>query len=293
VSNEWQTAEAFKGFDGQVTVGLAETSDQKLELTGKNRRRISTLRINVWATEQPGATESARAMRRKIAEEVNRVIRQNRVKPNETCYDFYNIGAASQTCKAFRGNGESSPNEPEAWVEFLSEDYAKMWLSDDNRVQVSVGGNGEYAAALFGFKVESRRATAKKMVLCFEGFGTASSGNGVIAKAWNNESSTWENAQSSSAADTDETITVTLSQNLPDYIDQDGYVWLLARTVGASDGEISAELRCDYASCTVTVNGVTYCDVTGYRDLDRVDVKPFIFRTEFTVKSWFFENIGV
>jgi hypothetical protein len=27
--------------------------------------------------------------------------------------------------------------------------------------------------------------------------------------------------------------------------------------------------------------------------LDRVDVKPFIFRTEFTVKSWFFENIGV
>jgi hypothetical protein len=61
----------------------------------------------------------------------------------------------------------------------------------------------------------------------------------------------------------------------------------------ASDGADPAVLQCDYASCVVTVNGITYCDVAGFRNLDRVDVKPFIFRTEFTVKSWFFENIGV
>jgi hypothetical protein len=46
-------------------------------------------------------------------------------------------------------------------------------------------------------------------------------------------------------------------------------------------------------SCPVTVKGITYCDIVSFHDLDRVDVKPFIFRTEITVKSWFFENIGV
>jgi len=46
-------------------------------------------------------------------------------------------------------------------------------------------------------------------------------------------------------------------------------------------------------NCKVTVNGITYCDVTSFRDVDRIDVKPFIYRTEFALKSWFFENIGV
>jgi hypothetical protein len=82
-------------------------------------------------------------------------------------------------------------------------------------------------------------------------------------------------------------------QDLPNYVDDNGYVWFLARTVYASDGATPATLRCDYVSCTVTVNGITYCDVTSFRDVDRVDVKPFIFRTEFALKSWFFENIGV
>jgi hypothetical protein len=43
----------------------------------------------------------------------------------------------------------------------------------------------------------------------------------------------------------------------------------------------------------VMVNGITYCDMASYRNLDRVDVKPFIYRTELVLKSWFIENIGV
>jgi hypothetical protein len=87
-------------------------------------------------------------------------------------------------------------------------------------------------------------------------------------------------------------VTLTLSFSLPNYVDSDGFIWFLARSLSASDGAQPAELNCNYVSCTVTVNGVTYCDVSGYRQMDRVDLKPTIFHTELTVKSWFFENIG-
>ena len=42
-----------------------------------------------------------------------------------------------------------------------------------------------------------------------------------------------------------------------------------------------------------TGGNLAYLDVVSFRDLDRVDVKPFIYRTEFVLKSWLFENLGV
>jgi hypothetical protein len=292
VTSEWQNAEAFKNCDGQVTVGLAESTDQKIELSGKTRRRLSLLRVNVWAADAPGASESGRVMRGKIVEEVNRVVRQNRNKPNETVYDFFNTGPPTQTHKAYGGSGEASPYA-QGWTELSSGQYQQLWYSDDERCQVSYGGEDEHAVALFRFRVESREKTVKKMVLAFEGYGTAPGGNGVTVKVWNHVAGAWQNAQTGGAGGTDEAITITLVSNLTEYIDADGYVWLLARTVNPSDGATPAALYCDYVHCTVTVNGITYCDIVGFRDVDRVDVKPFIFRTEFTVKSWFFENIGV
>jgi len=83
-----------------------------------------------------------------------------------------------------------------------------------------------------------------------------------------------------------------LSSNLADYVNDDGYVWLLARTTNHSNGIDEAILYCDYASCTVTVNGIVYLDVVSFRDADRVYSKPFIFHTEFHLKSWSFEDIG-
>jgi len=292
VTSEWQNTDAFKNCDGQVTVGLAESTDQKIELSGKTRRRLSFVRVNVWTTDTPGASESSRVMRGKIVEEVNRVVRQNRSKPNETLYDFFNTGPTTQTRKAYSSSSEASP-DASGWTELSSEQYQQLWYSDDARCQISYGENGEYAAVLFGFKVESREKAVKKIVLSFEGYGTAPSGDGVAVKVWNHEASAWQNAQTGGAGGTDETITVMLVSDLPNYIDDEGYVWFLARTLNASDGSTPAVLYCDYTYCTVTVNGVSYCDIAGFRNLDRVDVKPFIFRTEFTVKSWFFENIGV
>jgi hypothetical protein len=292
VSTEWQNTDAFKDSDGQVTVGLAEAADQKLELSGKNRRRMSILRVNVWTAEQVGALESARAMRGKIVEEVNRVLRQNRAHPNVTVYDFYNLGAASQTHKAYHGAGEAPPDSS-LWAELSSENYANLWASDNAHCQVSSLGSGEYAAMLFRFKVESREKTVKQITLTFEGYGSAPTQNGVTVEAWNHLAQVWQNSVTGSAQDEDETVSVTLTQDLPSFIDADGYVWFFARTSSPSDGAVSAVLHCDYVSCTVTVNGVTYCDVVSYRPADRVDIKPFVFRTEFTVKSWFFENLGV
>ena len=78
VSGEYQNSDAFKVSDGQVTVALVEIVDSKLDLSGKIRRRTSTVRVNAWATDTLSQTETATNIRKKIADEVNRIIRQKR-----------------------------------------------------------------------------------------------------------------------------------------------------------------------------------------------------------------------
>jgi hypothetical protein len=291
VTGEFQEADALKGYEGQVTVALAECVDQKLELSGKNRKRTSTLRVNVWATDFSHA-ENARLIRGKLVEEVSRVVRQNRSTPNETLYYFAGSGNGGQTCKAFHGNNDFVPGNS-SWTELSSVEYQQLWYSDDRRYQTSNSQNGEYAALLLGFKLESRKRTAKKIVLTFEGYVSSPNGDSITVKVWNSTEATWQNEQTQSGTGQDHIVTLTLAENPADYIDDNGYVWLTAITTQTSNGSIPAVLSCDYASCIVTINGITYCDISSYRQLDRVDVKPFIFRTEFNVKSWFFENIGV
>jgi len=293
VSKEWYDRELFKNYDGQVTVGLAESRDTKIEMSGRIRRRLGSLRVNVWATDRPATTDPGRLMRQKMVEEVNRVVRQNRNKPNVIEYNFAGLGyPTGDPHKAFQA-GASSELVPGAagWTELTNEEYQKIWYSDDTRYSKSHNVNLEYALILFCFKVESREKTAKKIVLAFEGYGTAPAGNGVTMKVWDHVNSVWENAQAGTGG-ADETITITLTSSLTDYIDDNGYVWLLARTTNASNGTTAAIINCDYVSCTVTINGITYLDIVSFRDADRVDVKPFIFRTEFQLKSWMFEDVG-
>jgi len=180
-------------------------------------------------------------MHGKIVEEVNRVVRQNRSKPNETLYDFFNTGPTGQTHKAYHGGSEAAPYAA-GWTELSSGQYQQLWYSDDNRCQIAHGENGEYAVMLFRFKVESREKTVKKIILAFEGYGTAPSGDDVTVKVWNHSAGAWQNAQTGGAGGNDETIAVTLVQDLPNYVDDDGYVWFLARTVYTSDGTTPATL---------------------------------------------------
>jgi len=274
-------------------VGLAESRDTKIEMSGRVRRRLGTLRVNVWATDRQATSDPGRLLRQKMVEEVNRVIHQNRNKPNVTEYNFAGLGyPEGDPHKAFQA-GASTELIPgnEAWTELTNEQYQKIWYSDDNRYSKSHNVNGEYALMLFRFKIESRETTVKKIVLAFEGYGTAPGGNGITIKVWNHVASAWQNAQQGTGG-ADETVTITLTENIPNFIDNDGFVWLLARTTNPSNGETAAILYCDYVSCTVTVNGITYLDVISFRDVDRVDVKPFIYRTEFTLRSWMFEDVG-
>jgi hypothetical protein len=73
VCREWPDQEALQNVDGQVTVGLAECADNKLTLSGKLRRRVSAIRVNVWSKNLQ--------IRQKMVEEVLRVVRQNRKNP--------------------------------------------------------------------------------------------------------------------------------------------------------------------------------------------------------------------
>ncbi|NIV92227.1 hypothetical protein GWN42_05350, partial [candidate division KSB1 bacterium] len=160
------------------------------------------------------------------------------------------------------------------------------------RFSHSTSVNLNYALLLFRFKVDPDEKVVKKIVLKFEGYGTAPAGNGVTIKVWDHVNEVWEQAQTGTAG-ADETITITLTSNLTDYIDTDGYVYLLARTTNASDGVTAAVLHCDYSQNMITVKGITYADIVSYRDQDEVRVKPFLWRTEFMVKTWLFENVTV
>lgn len=292
VSIEWYDRELLRNYDGQISVGLVESQEQKVEMAGKLRRRLGLIRVNVWTADKQGASDSGRLMRSKMVAEVNRVVRQNRDKPNETFYSFVGVGPSTGTHKAYyAGSAEELSPGSVSWDELASEEYEALWYSDDMRFSTNSEVDGEYALLLLGFKVGSRRATVRQIVLSFEGYGSASGGNGITMKVWNRVAGAWQNAQSLEGGE-EGTVVVSVDSDVVDYVDDNGYVWLLARTMNPSDGAIPAVLYCDYTSCVVTVNGITYLDVVSFRDADFVEVKPFIFRTEFTLKSWFFENIG-
>jgi hypothetical protein len=291
VLSEYPNNNALRTGNAQVTVGLIESSYQKLDLSGKIRQLTSTLRVNAWAADMPAATESGRSLRNKLASEINRIIFENRLNPNVTSYNFLGLSAGSKTCRAFSGDSEAVPNG--TWTELSSTDYQALWYSDDSRIQLSKTRNGAYSVLLMGFKIESRRESVQKLTLTFEGYGTSPAGNGVTIKVWNNTQSAWQNAHSHNGDERDYNLSITLATNQADFVDEAGYVWLLARTSHPSDGSTACTLFCDYVSCTATVNGITYCDVASSRNLDRVDIKPPIYRTEFTVKTQLIQNNGV
>jgi len=292
VSAEWYDRELLKDYDGQVTVGLDRSEDQKLGLSATSRRRVGYSRINVWVIDKPGSVVG-RDLRNKLREEVNRVIREKRTKPNETSYNFLGVGQAAETHKAYHAGsaGELAPGDA-GWTELTNTEYEKLWYSDDSRFSRLTSVNLNYAQLLFRFKVDLDEKVVKKIVLKFEGYGTAPTGNGVTIKVWNFTASAWQNAQAGTGGE-DETITITLTSSLTDFIDAEGYVYLLARTTNPSNGATPAAIYCDYSECGITVEGIAYADIVSYRDEDEVRVKPFLWRTEFTVKTWLFENVTV
>jgi hypothetical protein len=284
----------LKEYDAQVTLALDSSQDQKLELAGRLRRRYMIFRCNVYAVDKTAPnSDSGKVMRDKVDAQVNAIIRENRTLPYQTIYNFYGLGYPSgEPHKAFAA-GAASELAPSSmsWAEFTNEEYQSIWSSDDVRFSKSHSIDSEYAMMLFRFKLGAREQCVNKLMLSFEGYGSAPSGNGVTIKVWNHVSSAWQEARSGIGGE-DETLIITISSSWTDFIDSDGYVWLLAKTANPSSGDTPAVLYCDFVQCTIQVYGITYCDVVSYRNIDVVEVKPFLFRSEFLLKGWLFESIS-
>jgi len=291
VSKEWYDRELLRNHDGQVTVGLDRSEDQKIGFSGTARRQIGYLHVNVWTVDKPEQGITGRKMHDQTCAEVNRVIREKRTKPGETVYNFVGVGPSTGTHKAHHTSSgvEPAPTSSD-WTELTAADYEKIWYSDDNRFTKQVSISQQHALMLFRFKTDPDPKTVERTVLKFEGYGTAPAGNGATIKVWNFTASAWQNA-ATGTGEADEAIMITLTSSLTDFIDSTGYVYLLAKTTNPSDGVTPATLHCDCSECTVTVEGIAYSDIVSHRSEDQVNVKPFVWRTEFTVKTWLFENV--
>jgi hypothetical protein len=293
VSKEWFDRDLMKTYDAQVTVGLSGSLDRKIGLSGSKRLTVDSPRVNVWVVEKSSSVQSARRIRDKLRQEIKRIIREKRTKPNITKYTFWNLGTDSTTHKAYEAASDSELDpEDEGWSEIEGVDYNKIWYSDDDRHSKSADANLEYASLLFRFKIGAKPDVLTKLELTFEGYGTAPSSNGATIKVWNFTSEAWENVESGTGG-ADEALTISLTSSFENFVDSDGYVYFLVRTTNPSDGSTPAVIYCDYVECTITVRSITYVDVVSHRDLDQVDVKPVIWRTEFLLKSWLFETVLV
>jgi hypothetical protein len=286
--------ELLKEYDAQITMGLDSSQDQKLELAGRLRRRYMVFRCNCYSVDKstPGA-DGGKVMRDKVTAQINAIIRENRNLPYQTVYNFYGLGYPSgDPHKAFAAGAatELAPSSV-SWTELTNLQYQNIWSSDDVRFSKSHSVNNEYALMLFRFKIGPREQCVKKIVLSFEGYGTAPGGNGVTIKVWNHVASAWQQAQSGTGGG-DETLTITISSSWTDFIDSNGYVWLLAKTTNPSNGSTPAVLYCDFVQCTIQVYGISHCDVVSYRNIDVTDVKPYLFRAEFLLKGWLFESLS-
>jgi hypothetical protein len=300
VSREWYDRELLKNYDGQVTVGLRQPSQVKpLTIDHSLSQRILNFKVDCWVVNKEGKQPGNRT-RSKLREEILRIVREKRTKPNETLYDFVGVGPPTGTHKAYHA-GSSSELTPgdAAWTELTATEYENLWYSDDSRFSKSVSVNLEYAMILFRFMLKTsdydpHERNVKQIVLSFEGYGSYPGGNGVTVKVWNHVTSAWENPATGTSG-SDETVTITLTSNLTDYINMDssgvGYIYVLAKTTNPSDGTTAAVLYCDYDKCVLTVEGMTHVKFGSYRDVDETSVKPFLWHSEFMVTGWMFENV--
>jgi hypothetical protein len=299
-SREWYDRELLKNFDGQVTVGLRQPSPVKpLSLNHALTQRILNFKVDCWVMDKV-VKQAGNRTRSKLREEIIRVVRQKRFSPNETLYDFCGLGLIGRHDAYHAASTTELTPSSSSWVEFTAVQYQNLWYSDDARVSKSTSVNLEYAMTFFKIKLETSKYdphenNVNKIVLSFEGYGTAPAGNGVTIKVWNHITSAWEHVQTGSGS-SDETVNITITTDLADFIEMDssgvGYIYLLARTTNPSDGVTPAVLHCDYVNCTLAVLALTHIKFGTFHDADDVSVKPFLLHTEFLVIGWMFENVS-
>jgi hypothetical protein len=288
----------LKEYDAQITLfidPILAVQDKKLNLAGSLRQQIYIFGCSVHTIDKPTVPGSdlGKVMRNKVTAQLKAVIRENRTLPYQTAYNFVGLGYPSGDPHKALSAAAASELAPSSasWAELSALEYQSVWYSDDVWYSKSAMVNDQYASMLFKFKIGSRAQCVKKLVLAFEGYGTAPAGNGVTVKLWNHTLAAWQQTQTGNGSE-DETLTITISAGWTDFMDSQGYVYFLARTTNPSNGVTPAVLFCDYAQISVQVLGITFCDVVSYKPIDITDVKPFLFKEELVLKGWSFEFIS-
>lgn len=176
-----------------------------------------------------------------------------------TLYDFDGIKKYQGPHHAYAG-GTSSELPPGAagWAEISDQHYPHLYKSDDGRYFFSGMTLGEYLQMLFKFKIDVSLEDIEKIVLLFEGYADAPT-DGVTIKVWNHSTSSYDHAVEGPEVAEDRNIKISLTENLANYVDADGYIYLFARNTYPNDGETWTTLACDYVSCEVKWKG-TYAD---------------------------------
>lgn len=286
--------EILKQYDGQITLSTLDGTDESISQDSRLRREIALVKCSTFAVDKtaPGS-DAGKVMRNKMAAQIKAIIRENRNIPYQVTYNFSGLGYPSgDPHKAFScaAATELAPSST-TWVELSNLEYQKIWSSDDVRHTKTTTVSGQYSLMLFKFKLGPREQCVKKIVLSFEGYGTAPGGNGVTSKVWNHVAAAWQQPQSGTGAG-DETLTITISSTWTDFIDSSGYVYLLAKTTNPSDGATPAILYCDFVQCTVQVAGITHCDIKTFRNVLVTDLKPYLHSTEFGLRTWFIVTVS-
>ncbi len=284
----------LKEYDAQITIAVGTVEDRKLNLRGTLRRRVYTFSCTVHAIDRPVPNaDLGKVMRKKVTEQILTIIRENRNLPYETTYNFVGLGYPNGDPHKALSTAVASELAPSStsWAELSADDYKKIWYNDDTRYSLSAAVNGQFAQMLLKFKISSRAQCVKKLTLTFEGYGTAPAGNGLTLELWNKTAGAWQQTQTSSGS-SDEILTIIVSANWTDFVDSQGYIYVLARTTNTSDSTTAAVIYCDFAQLIIHVYGITYCDVLSYRPIDMVDIKPFIFKEAITFRGYNFDIIS-
>jgi len=154
--------------------------------------------------------------------------------------------------RAYKQEGSSEPAPDDSgWTELTDSEYNQIARSDDTRFSLATSTNGNYAMLMLRYKCMFPEADVKKICSRFEGYGVRGSDHGVTIKIWNHTTDAWEN-ETVGTGSGDEWVDLKVLSNCPDYIDDDGYIWILIRTTHTDDGTNHAVLYCDCARGFVT-----------------------------------------
>lgn len=299
-SEENYDRELLKDKDAQITCSLQSNEDRRLTLNGKVRQRVANLKVvGVCSNKEMPSADSGRKLRDKISEQLYAIIRECRQTPYETTYNFYTLGYPEGDPHKAKDAAAATELVPSSttWTELSATNYAKIWSNDNIFHSKATSTATQYPQMLFRLKIGKKEnydlqpleTCIKQIVLTFVGYGLAAGGKGVTFQVWNDTTNAWTNPQTGTAG-SKETLTITLTTSLTDYVDSDGYCWVLARTTNPSAGAATT-LYCDFAQCVIQVKGLTYCDVVSYSNEDVVDVKPNLYKTTFMLRGWLIESI--